>query len=732
MRAGLARTRWPGSSPPRPGQFDLVVFDEASQIRVADAVGALGRARAAVVVGDSKQMPPTSFAEPSLRRRRARGDFPETVGRGRGVDPQRVRAGAGAAAVAVVALPQPGRVADRVQQRPVLREPAVVVPRADPRAGLRRSPTAAASRWCGCRARSTARGAGGCCAPTRSRRRRSWRRSAGGSTSCRSTATGRTSSRRSASSPSTPSSAPTSRRCCATPTTTGWPPRWTAPTARACSSRTWRTCRATSATSSSSPPASPPTPAASLPLNFGPLNRAGGERRLNVAITRARRQVVVFSSFDPEQLRAEETSSVGIKHLRAYLDLAALGTDVLPRDARSAAVHRPAPGGDRGGAAGARAGRCAPTSGCRSSGSTCRSLDRSTPTTPVMAVLLDGPAWARAPDGRRPGRAAGRGAGRDAALAGGASGCGCRRGWPTPAPSLDQLVAAVDTVPADGAGGGPVHVIPLPDGGDRVVQGRRGAAVGGDARWRCRPPAAAGHARAVPRKPAGPVALDGETQFVPWIPKAAGEKAVLDELPASKAARVVRRVLTAGIKAEGPIHVDRLAKLTVGAFGLNRVGRVAQGGAAVAAAAVGGGGRLPVARRASTPRRGPASAGRCRAPTGRWSTWRRRSWPTRWRRCAGPAAGMRRDELLTQTAAVFGYKRRTPTVTPLLEAALDVGAGARPARRAALGPADRLSADRQRRRLFPAAGGDEVAAGSGTRTGASARICRWRSASSRR
>ena len=51
--------------PAAAGQFDLVVFDEASQIRVADAVGALGRARAAVVVGDSKQMPPTSFAEPS-------------------------------------------------------------------------------------------------------------------------------------------------------------------------------------------------------------------------------------------------------------------------------------------------------------------------------------------------------------------------------------------------------------------------------------------------------------------------------------------------------------------------------------------------------------------------------------------------------------------------------------------------------------------------------------------
>src|SRR3954469_24864413 len=47
--------------------FDIVVFDEASQIRVADAVGALGRARAAVVVGDFKQLPPTAFfGEPTL------------------------------------------------------------------------------------------------------------------------------------------------------------------------------------------------------------------------------------------------------------------------------------------------------------------------------------------------------------------------------------------------------------------------------------------------------------------------------------------------------------------------------------------------------------------------------------------------------------------------------------------------------------------------------------------
>ena len=42
-------------------EFDLVVFDEASQVRPVDALGALLRGDKAVVVGDSKQMPPTSF-----------------------------------------------------------------------------------------------------------------------------------------------------------------------------------------------------------------------------------------------------------------------------------------------------------------------------------------------------------------------------------------------------------------------------------------------------------------------------------------------------------------------------------------------------------------------------------------------------------------------------------------------------------------------------------------------
>ena len=41
--------------------FDLVVFDEASQIPTWDAVGAIARGKNVIVVGDPKQMPPTNF-----------------------------------------------------------------------------------------------------------------------------------------------------------------------------------------------------------------------------------------------------------------------------------------------------------------------------------------------------------------------------------------------------------------------------------------------------------------------------------------------------------------------------------------------------------------------------------------------------------------------------------------------------------------------------------------------
>jgi len=54
--------------------------------------------------------------------------------------------------------------------------------------------------------------------------------------------------------------------------------------------------------------------------SFGSLNRAGGENRLNVAITRARQKIVVVSSVEPHQLNVAGTRNDGPKLLRAYLE----------------------------------------------------------------------------------------------------------------------------------------------------------------------------------------------------------------------------------------------------------------------------------------------------------------------------------------------------------------------------------------------------------------------------
>jgi len=46
---------------PSHATFDVVIFDEASQIPVWDAVGAIARGQQLIVVGDPKQLPPTNF-----------------------------------------------------------------------------------------------------------------------------------------------------------------------------------------------------------------------------------------------------------------------------------------------------------------------------------------------------------------------------------------------------------------------------------------------------------------------------------------------------------------------------------------------------------------------------------------------------------------------------------------------------------------------------------------------
>ena len=309
-----------------------------------------------------------------------------------------------------------------------------------------------------------------------------------------------------------------------------------------------------------------------------------------------------------------------------------------------------------------------------------------------MAVLLDGPAWARR-------GTVGDRDGLPVEVLGGLL------RWPVvervwlpewltdPAAVLDRLVAAVESAPspadlaaADHAAAAARAAAPAPLSAPRsptwpcpaplrrpLLPPRSRATAG----WRpCAPSSPRRSPRRCPRPAPRPAAapaaagLEGETPFVPWAPRTAGDKALLDTLPAAPAARTVRRVLTTGIKAEGPVHVDRLVRLAAGAFGL---------------------GRVTESRRAALLAVLPPTA-----LDGDWlwpATVDRESW-TGFRRQAASAdrplehvapeeignamvalcragMGMEREELLTQTALVFGYRRRTPTLTPLLEAALE-------------------------------------------------------------
>ena len=73
--------------------------------------------------------------------------------------------------------------------------------------------------------------------------------------------------------------------------------------------------------------------AKTMGMNFGPLNKEGGWRRLNVALTRARQEMIVFTSFPPSMLDLNRTSARAIADLRHFLEFAKDGPDAIARQA---------------------------------------------------------------------------------------------------------------------------------------------------------------------------------------------------------------------------------------------------------------------------------------------------------------------------------------------------------------------------------------------------------------
>ena len=131
-----------------------------------------------------------------------------------------------------------------------------------------------------------------------------------------------------------------------------------------------------------------------LPLNFGPLNNTGGERRLNVAITRARKQVVLFSSFDPNHIDLARTNAAGLRDLKHYLEFAAAAAagNVNTPQARKAADARSAFSTEIASALEARGYTVQADIG-RSSFRVDLAVKKTGDEGWRMAIMLDSPAW---------------------------------------------------------------------------------------------------------------------------------------------------------------------------------------------------------------------------------------------------------------------------------------------------------------------------------------------------
>ncbi|GAA1899540.1 DUF3320 domain-containing protein [Lapillicoccus jejuensis] len=430
-----------------------------------------------------------------------------------------------------------------------------------------------------------------------------------------------------------------------------------------------------------------------LPLNFGPLNRSGGERRLNVAVTRARRRVMVFSSFDPEDLRVEQTGSVGIRDLRRYLEVAkygvaqGLGPTVARLDTPVAAARS---GVDRH--------RDEIATALRATGLEVRTAvglsDFQVDVTaglpgraPSLAVLLDSAVWA-----------ARRTVGDRDALP--VTVLQQVMGWPDVARVwLPSWLADPDGVVAELVARARAAAERPVVSGERIVTLAGGPVERGpqDAPVEDDPPQDAVVADELPPQDtlfgdeallgappapppaaeADPLGLDGDAggvaePFTPYVPPSIRPRAALDGLTTPRRTAAVAVVIREVVEAEGPVSRSRLGRLVAGAHGLTRVTADRQ---SRLDAVVPGDLRRDAEGFVWPPERDPL----------RWEGYRTWDGPPRERPLDDVAVrelanalvdvvlrsmGIGEDELLRETARLFGVGRVTAPVRERLGAAL--------------------------------------------------------------
>ncbi|CDK00265.1 conserved hypothetical protein [Microbacterium sp. C448] len=330
-----------------------------------------------------------------------------------------------------------------------------------------------------------------------------------------------------------------------------------------------------------------------IPTNFGPLSNSGGERRLNVAITRARRKDIVFCSFDPKELDVSGSAYDGPKHFKEFLLDAARGSAVGVDTPGRVAIR------DRHRDDIADALRAAGLHVMTDVGMSNFRLDlvlarADAPTRPILPVLLDGESWTRRTTVSD----------RDVlpleVLEGLMGWPAVARIWwpmwmqnrdlvvsqvleqvaaaeqafaaPIPVPQGDEVPASTDDAPAVVADDAPAVVAEAVRDAPaaRILADHPTSAPAPDVAFAPFAPTES----ELDSRPVAPAASEPparEGTFVPAHTSVEGSRDTLDELPRRSAVAKVREQIADVVQAEGPVELGRLTRIVARRFGLNAV-----------------------------------------------------------------------------------------------------------------------------------------------------------------
>lgn len=125
-------------------------------------------------------------------------------------------------------------------------------------------------------------------------------------------------------------------------------------------------------------------------MNFGPLNREGGWRRLNVAISRARKEMIVYATITPEQIDTSRTRAEGVAGLKGFLKFAQQNKNIVIAGSEDSSVKESTITADIAAAIEKLGYKVNTNIGCSKYKIDIGVIDPNNPDTYILGILTDG------------------------------------------------------------------------------------------------------------------------------------------------------------------------------------------------------------------------------------------------------------------------------------------------------------------------------------------------------